>query len=234
MRGLGIGIVVTALIMGIATKDGQPLTDAEIKAAAAKLGMVESDSLKLSDLLLNEGKADEHQTDNPVGSEPAASPVPESETPTPESTEGTEELGPSSAPEGTEEPEPSSAPEETEEPEPLSGPAADGSGPKTDPAPTAKTTPPPSQAPAPLQSPASVQEPEAAVDTETVKFIIKSGTGSRTVCNQLAEAGLIEDAAAFDQYLCDNSYARRVCAGTFEIPKGASEEQIAKIITKSR
>ncbi|MDE5588799.1 MAG: hypothetical protein K2J60_06615, partial [Acetatifactor sp.] len=50
MRGLGIGIVVTALIMGIATKDGRPMTDAEIKAAAAKLGMVDSNSLRLTDL----------------------------------------------------------------------------------------------------------------------------------------------------------------------------------------
>ncbi len=203
MRGLGIGIVVTALIMGIATEGGQPMTDAEIKAAAAELGMVESDSLKLSDLPRNE-----RETEEP---EPSSAP------------EGTEEPEPSSAPEGTEEPEPSSAPKGTEEPEPGSNTGT-----------TATPAPSPSQTPAPSTSPEPVQEPETAEDTETVKFTIKSGTGSRAVCNQLAEAGLIQDAAAFDQYLCDNSYARRVCAGTFEIPKDASEEQIAKIITKSR
>ena len=50
LRGLGIGILVTALIMGFTTRDSRPLTDAEIKAAAAELGMVESDSLRLADL----------------------------------------------------------------------------------------------------------------------------------------------------------------------------------------
>ena len=50
LRGIGIGILVTALIMGFTTRDSRPLTDAEIKAAAAELGMVESDSLRLADL----------------------------------------------------------------------------------------------------------------------------------------------------------------------------------------
>ena len=50
MRGLGIGMVVTALLMGVATKEGLPLSDAEIRAKALELGMVESDSLRLSDL----------------------------------------------------------------------------------------------------------------------------------------------------------------------------------------
>ena len=69
---------------------------------------------------------------------------------------------------------------------------------------------------------------------EKVKFTIKSGTGSRAVCNQLAEAGLIEDAAAFDQYLIDSGYSKRISAGNFEIPVGASDEEIAKIISRSR
>ena len=50
MRGLGIGIVITALLMGAATKKEIPLSDAEIKAKALALGMVESDSLKLTDI----------------------------------------------------------------------------------------------------------------------------------------------------------------------------------------
>ena len=69
---------------------------------------------------------------------------------------------------------------------------------------------------------------------ETVRITISSGTGSRTVCNQLENAGLIEDAAAFDQYLIDSGYSKRISAGTFEIPVGASDEEIAKIISRSR
>lgn len=50
MRGLGIGIIITALLMGVTTKKEIPLSDAEIRAQALALGMVESDSLRLTDV----------------------------------------------------------------------------------------------------------------------------------------------------------------------------------------
>ena len=50
LRGLGIGIVVTAVVMGVAGNGRkEQLSDAEIKARAAQLGMVESSGL-LSEL----------------------------------------------------------------------------------------------------------------------------------------------------------------------------------------
>ena len=42
LRGLGIGIVVTAIIMGIATSGKRGMTDEEIIARAKELGMVEN------------------------------------------------------------------------------------------------------------------------------------------------------------------------------------------------
>ncbi len=207
LRGLGIGIVVTALIMGIATKDGRPLTEAEIKAAAAKLGMVESNSLKLTDL---------QQGETPT-------------TPNPEGQEGSE-------PEGASTPTSAPAPESTSTTTPTPTPTT-AATPTPTPTPTSAPTPKPTTAPTPTPTPTSASaltpSPEESPGAETVKITIKSGTGSRSVCEQLADAGLIEDAAAFDRYLCDNSYARRICAGTYEIQVGASEEEIAKIITRS-
>ncbi len=50
MRGLGIGIIVTALMMGMVKGQKIPLSDAEIKVRALELGMVDSDSMKLSDI----------------------------------------------------------------------------------------------------------------------------------------------------------------------------------------
>ena len=38
LRGLGIGIIVTALIMGLTSGKKQSMTDDEIKAKAAALG----------------------------------------------------------------------------------------------------------------------------------------------------------------------------------------------------
>ena len=49
LRGLGIGIIVTALVMGITKARKEPLTEAEIRAMALEIGMVDSNSLKLTD-----------------------------------------------------------------------------------------------------------------------------------------------------------------------------------------
>ena len=174
LRGLGIGILVTALIMGFTTRDSRPLTDAEIKAAAAELGMVESDSLRLADL-------------------------PQEPTPTPEIT-----------------PEPTKEPETTPEPEATT----ESSG---EPAKEPETTPEPEVTPE--------VTPESGAD---ISITVSAGSGSRTVCNRLEEAGVIDDAAEFDKYLCDQGYSKRICVGTFEIPADASWEEIAKIITRSK
>ncbi len=45
LRGLGIGIVVTALLMGLSVSRKPTMTDEEIKAKAAALGMVEQESV---------------------------------------------------------------------------------------------------------------------------------------------------------------------------------------------
>lgn len=50
LRGLGIGILVTAVILGIAGKDTEPMSDAVVRERAAQLGMVDSNSLVLSEL----------------------------------------------------------------------------------------------------------------------------------------------------------------------------------------
>ena len=192
LRGLGIGILVTALIMGFTTRDSRPLTDAEIKAAAAELGMVESDSLRLADL-------------------------PQEPTPTPEIT-----------------PEPTKEPETTPEPEATT----ESSG---EPAKEPETTPEPEATTESSGEP--TEEPETASEaaTETtqesgtdISITVSAGSGSRTVCNRLEEAGVIDDAAEFDKYLCDQGYSKRICVGTFEIPADASWEEIAKIITRSK
>lgn len=50
LRGLGTGILVTALILGRLISENRPLTDAEIRAKALTLGMVDANSLSLSDV----------------------------------------------------------------------------------------------------------------------------------------------------------------------------------------
>lgn len=64
LRGLGIGILMTALIMGVTNRKQLPLTDAEIKAKAATLGMIESDSLTLLDVQNLQNTVNSNKTDN--------------------------------------------------------------------------------------------------------------------------------------------------------------------------
>lgn len=126
LRGLGIGIVVTVIIMSVSANDKkEQLSDAEIKARAEQLGMVES-----SGVLAELEEPAEMQAP-----EPEKTPEPEpTETPSPEP-EPVEspELEPESSPEPepTEEPAPSPeltpspAPTETPEPEKTEEPESD-------------------------------------------------------------------------------------------------------------
>ena len=200
MRGLGIGIIVTALLMGVALDDQRPLSDAEIKLLAAELGMVEEDSLKLSDVQQSSvSESDNQQKEQ--DSSPEGTAVSETETPT---------EAPTEAP----------APESTVVPttEPTTTPTAE---------PTAEPTVAPTEEP--------TRESEDKVTSGTIiTIVVKSGANSYSVSKQLAEAGLVESANVYDKYLCNNGYAERIQVGTFEIPMGSSQQEIAKIITKTR
>ena len=68
----------------------------------------------------------------------------------------------------------------------------------------------------------------------TVTIVIQAGNSSDTVAKKLMSAGLVESAAEYDTYLCSRGYDKKICVGTFEIPKGSTEEEIAEIITKRR
>lgn len=74
---------------------------------------------------------------------------------------------------------------------------------------------------------------EEAADPEysVVVIEIRSGEGSGTVSKRLQEAGLIEDAVAYDKYLCRNGYDKKIRVGLHVVNTGATEEEIAKAIT---
>lgn len=81
-----------------------------------------------------------------------------------------------------------------------------------------------------------VAEETSAADTQTVtgaakQITVSSGDGSDTVARKLYEAGLISDASAYDRYLCQNGYDKKICTGVKTIPAGATEAEIAQILT---
>lgn len=65
-------------------------------------------------------------------------------------------------------------------------------------------------------------------------FVVRSGLLSSSVAREMQEAGIIEDADAFDDYIEKNGYGKMLRSGTYKIPQGADFETIAKIITRQK
>lgn len=207
LRGLAVGILLTTMVLAIANAGNKPLTDAQIRQRALELGMIEADSQKLSSLKGEGGQAG----DQPGSQEPTGSVQPESQEP-----------ANSVQPESTE---PSVQPESTE---PSKG--GDQSESNT---PTESAGQPESSAPSVASTPAAsdnAEEPSGGDGTAAFTLKISGGDSSYSVSRKLAAAGLVEDAAAFDAFLCDNGYSRSIRTGTYEILPGTSQEEIAKMI----
>ena len=217
LRGLGIGILVTTVILSLAGVGRKNMTDEEVVKRAKELGMVESTLLSE---LPDQTKAEEVRTP-----EPENSPAPEETTTTPETPAAPEET--------TTTPETPAAPEETTTtPETPAAPEETTTTPETPAAPEETTTTPETPA-APEETPVSPEDGNPDTPTgETVTLVIGRGESSTTVSKNLKKAGIVEDAAAFDRFLCNNGYDKKIITGTYEIPYGASEEEIAKIITR--
>lgn len=77
----------------------------------------------------------------------------------------------------------------------------------------------------------STSESEETEVERIAVVTIAGGDGSGTVSKKLKDVGLIQDAAAYDKYLCKNGYDKKIRTGMYEIPFGATEEEIAKKIS---
>lgn len=90
---------------------------------------------------------------------------------------------------------------------------------------------------APEEETTDVQEIDVAdppvADADIVTVVIRSGDSSESVSKRLEEAGLVSSASAYNQYLCGNGYDKRLAAGSHEIPVGATEEEIARALTRN-
>lgn len=203
LRGLGIGILTTTVILSLAGIGRKNMTDEEVVKRAKELGMVES--TLLSDLP-DQTKAEEVRPTEPETPEPETSLQPE-----------TSEQEISAEPEAG--PGPETSEPETLEPEVSPEPEESASTPETP--------------VAPEETPVSPEDGNPDIPAgETVTLVIGRGESSTTVSKNLKKAGIVEDAAAFDRFLCNNGYDKKIITGTYEIPYGASEEEIAKIITR--
>ena len=238
LRGLGIGVIVTAVIMLVLSKqNATTLTDEEIKQKAKALGMVEQEGT-LSEL---------SQTKATEGASPDASM--EGDTADITASDDNQE-GDALDTQENEEPDMSSSgnmdynevEKQIDEADAKLEEIKSGSDKVSTPEPTTEPTPVPTAEPTPAPTveptPAPTAEPtpkkvsKADSEGSGISFDVNKGEGSYTVAKNLKAAGFIEDAAAFDSYLCSTGLDRKICAGTFMIPEGSSEEEIAKIISR--
>ena len=65
-----------------------------------------------------------------------------------------------------------------------------------------------------------------------VHFEIKGGEYSDSICRRLQKDGLIDDAGAFNKYLIGKKYDNLILPGSYDIPKGATYDEIAALLTR--
>lgn len=224
-RGLGLGIIVTALIMGIALSRGtkREMTDAEVIARAKELGMTENTRL----LEPSETDEDKEGAKAPEPQETAKEPVkkdvsvaqPKDDAQKTEKNviEEKQETGPSEE-----------APERAES-DSQKKEAAQNKKPAADTNEMTKQDKDTGQKEASAEASSGEESPQQAASAASITIV--SGDGSYTVAKKLEEAGVVSSASAYDDFLCQNGYDKRLRTGTFRIPAGASEEQIARIVS---
>lgn len=80
---------------------------------------------------------------------------------------------------------------------------------------------------------AETKKEEEAVVTSTaekIAFSVGGGDSSYDVAKNLVKQGLVQDALAYDRYLEQNGYDRKLKTGTFYLDTNMSEEDIAQVL----
>lgn len=202
LRGIGAGLIVAALIMGVSAPK---VAKAETEKKQTLLQTVsENDSIVKPKDSLEAVKSEEKIPVFSVSGPDAEIPEP----PEPVYTEGeddanTEEV---KSPETEQEKEPENKIEENAEATEID----EVTPPKIDPLPEGETG--------------------FTKEGDWVEIMVVSGDSSVSVARRLYEAGLVESAVEFDNYLCENGYDRRICTGKHEMPVGADFKELADIL----
>lgn len=207
LRGLGLGILITAIIMGAAQRGSKEMSDEEVRQRARELGMIE----------------------NTVLSEPVAEPeadAEQAETDLAAAEEKSEEAAPADTELVTEDTQEAAADEQVTQEQTD----AEDSQEQAD-AVEAQADAQTASEEETEQSTGAQSETKTAASGEAQIFTIDKGDSSVSVAQKLEQAGLISSAASYDRFLCDNGYDKKIRAGEYTIPADAGDEQIARIIT---
>ncbi len=225
MRGLGLGVLVTAILCAVAlpTKT-EPMTDEEVISRAKELGYVKDES-GVTPEDINKIKENEKASGTPGITK---TPDPAEDTKVTEEPEETQGVTGSPAPTPD-------APIPPDEPDRPDVPATPTLKPTATTVPKSTATPVPVATTAPKTTPSPVPTmiPNSGEIPGTVPYTIsvERGATARRVAESLENVGAVEDSEAFVKYLQSRNLTDFINVGTFTIPQGASDAEIARILT---
>ncbi|MBR4719290.1 MAG: hypothetical protein IKP31_03485 [Lachnospiraceae bacterium] len=249
LRGLGAGLFISAVLMGIATSGKNTLSDEEIKRRASELGMVEEDSVLVKPKT-DETASETGRTDKVKGDTNTESTVPDvevradnnSDKVKDEEKKQDEPLNKADS-SGTETENTKETPEElrAKEDRAMGGqnestvqPSEKDGTFDNETKPVENKTSEENNIDERTDKKSDDNSVEEKVQTDSFTLQIASGTTSYDVAKLLEKGGVVDSAADFDNYLCDNRYDDRINHGVFKIPADAGYEEIAKIITGAK
>ena len=276
LRGLGIGIAVTALVLHFSNggASAAPMTDEQIINRAEELGMVRG--VTLSELGQAGGFADKKNTDpddkgsvskanaseNSISADSTDKDDKESVKPT-EETDKEKDKDKDKDKEKESEKEKDTDKDTDKEKEDGIKPIAtirplatvrptaevskkpEASKVTATATPTPKATATPTPKPTATPTPTVKTSPKATVTPtpagsgakpqtgKTFDIVVSNGDGSYQIAKRLMDNGIVDSAAKFDKYLCENGMDRKIRSGIHKIPENADYETIAKILIKS-
>ena len=233
LRGLGLGILVTALILSVAGRNRRTMTDAEVKERAKELGMIENTVLlekpeeteSASETTANTesvsettaGSDGEVQIGTDIGNNEDVSQGDLSKEETPKDNQPKEETSEEEKPQKGDsqdtEPKDNTSQEVTddpERPEELSKNNTEDTQGEND----EKVT--------------SAGEDQSRTDEVTLTIV--SGDTSYSVAKKLYELGVVPSVEQTDRFLCANGYDRTIRTGVYTIAPEETLESVAKRI----
>lgn len=204
LRGLGIGIIITTIVLMIANAGHRKeLTDAEIIKRAEALGMVMEQKPLLPGSKQNEDTEEEQETAVSENSEWMT----ETESEMLTDSEGIVE---------TEQVSEFEVETETQSEQPIE---------------VEVETEGQSEQVSEIETETDAEnESEMLTDGETYHLVILSGEMPRVICTKLEENGVVESASALRQYLDEVGFVKYIKPGEYDIPYGSTNEEVYQIL----
>lgn len=226
LRGLGIGIIVSVIIMFVISlqSDNNSMTDEEIIQRARELGMVEASETLASintGVTANSGESEgSEELGETTDSESSADEAATVEPPENEFLDGVEQQLD----------EAEQQLEEIRNKDNGTGEVSEKTSAASDE--EVKETASNSQAEEKKEESSKPEDNNSNKDVVVLK--VNRGDNSYDICKKLQALGVIDDAKSYDSYLCRIGLDRYIYAGEYSIPKGSSDEEIAFLLTGKR